>query len=213
MKPDQQADTVAQAERQLFFDWTQAENRPANQPVAPRAGHSSEISHATESAVAPCPSTPTGPHDSQQPPSQAETSSREAEQLEGFGYPPNHPWRYIRAGDDAPPVPFDDIPPAEDYDGSVERDLPKPAAKRIVKARQILEAERRDLEQARLHYEDVIACGAEALSRYDREIAYGGNDELARAGTLALLYNQIAWRKGRIAYLEQLQSRPLARTR
>ncbi len=110
-------------------------------------------------------------------------------------------------------MPFDSIPPAEDYGRSLERELPKPAAKRIIKARQLLEGERRGLEQTRLHYEDVIERGAEALSRYDREIAYGGNDELARAGTLALLFNQIAWRKGRIAYLEQLRSRPLARSR
>lgn len=204
MKPDQQADTAAQAVRQLVFDWTQAENHAANQPITPQAGQSIEISHATESAVAPCPSTPAESNVSESRPSEA-ASSLNANSLDDHRYPPNHPWHYLGEGDNAPPVPFDDIPPAENYDGSVERDLPKPAVKRIIKARQILEAERTGLEQARLHYEDVIARGAEALSRYDREIAYGGNDELARAGTLALLYNQIAWRKGRIAFLKCTQ--------
>lgn len=205
MKPDQQADTAAQAVRQLVFDWTQTENHAAKQPVTPQTGHSSEISHATESAVAPCPSTTVRSNVSELRPSEA-SSSHEAEPIDGERYPPNHPWHYLGEGDNAPPVPFGSIPPAEDYGLSLERELPKPAAKRIIKARQLLEGERRGLEQTRLHYEDVIERGAEALSRYDREIAYGGNDELARAGTLALLYNQIAWRKGRIALLKCTQA-------
>ncbi|MBX3396718.1 MAG: hypothetical protein KF841_15280 [Phycisphaerae bacterium] len=197
---------------QLLFDWTQVENRAANQPVMPQADQAADVSHAIDSAAVPCLSTTAQSKVKESRPSEA-SASHEAEPIDGDGYRPNHPWHYLGDGDNAPPVPFDDIPPAEDYDGSVERDLPKPAAKRIIKARQLLDAERGGLEQARTRYEDVITRGVEALSRYDREIAYGGNDELARAGTLALLYNQIAWRKGRIACLEQLQSRPLTRSR
>lgn len=89
----------------------------------------------------------------------------------------------------------------------MDRDLPKSRAKRIIAVRERLESEQRELEAARLRYQEIIDRGAEALSRYDREIAYGGNDELARAGTLALLFNQAAWRKGRIASLERQHSR------
>ncbi|QOJ14003.1 MAG: hypothetical protein HRU75_04840 [Planctomycetia bacterium] len=95
----------------------------------------------------------------------------------------------------------------------MERERPKAPAKRIIAARERLESERRELEAARARYQEIIDRGAEALSRYDREIAYGGNDEMARAGTLALLYNQIAWRKGRIACLEGGHSRSTSRTR
>ncbi|KAB2940445.1 MAG: hypothetical protein KJ057_17285 [Phycisphaerae bacterium] len=88
----------------------------------------------------------------------------------------------------------------------MERELPKARAKRIIAVRERLESERRELEAARARYQEIIDRGAEALSRYDREIAYGGNDELARAGTLALLFNQAAWRKGRIACLDPDQA-------
>lgn len=197
-KPDQQADATAQRDQQLLFDWTPKENIQASQTVTREADEPAEASYKVDAFAAPCPSPS---------PESLVESSHEGESHDEHRYPPNHPWHYTREGDNASPVPFDDIPPAEDYGRSLERDLPKPAAKRIVKARQLLETESRDLREARTHYEDIIARGADALSRYDREIAYGGNDELARAGTLALLYNQIAWRRGRIAFLEQLQSR------
>lgn len=110
-------------------------------------------------------------------------------------------------GDNASPVPFEDIPASEESARAMERELPKPRAKRIIAVRERLESERRELDQARVRYQEIIDRGAEALSHYDREIAYGGNDELARAGTLALLFNQAAWRKGRIACLELEHSR------
>lgn len=75
----------------------------------------------------------------------------------------------------------------------MEADLPISSTKQAIKAREFLAVERKELEQSRLRYEDIAARGAEALSRYDREIAYGGDDEMARAGSLALLYNQISW--------------------
>lgn len=172
--------------RQLQFDWS-ARNRNDNERLAkPQADKNAS------------------------PESEVERTTRS---MSGTHYEPGHPWHYLKAGDHAAPIPFDDIPPAEDYDRSLERELPRPTARRLIKAQEILAAERRDLEQARHRYENVLARGADALSRYDREIAYGGNDELARAGTLALMFNQIAWRRGRIAYLEQIQGPQMSRRR
>ena len=131
----------------------------------------------------------------------------------GHSYGPGHPWHYYREGDNAPPVPFDDIPASEESGRAMESELPKPRAKRIIAVRERLDSERSELDEARVRYQEIIDRGAAALSRYDREIAYGGNDELARAGTLALLYNQIAWRKGRIACLEGGNPRSAPRTR
>lgn len=119
------------------------------------------------------------------------------------GYDPGHPWHYYTAGDNAPPPPFDQIPPCEDAGRWLERDLPKNPAKRVAKMRELLEREKQQLAADRQRYEEIIARGAEALSRYDRGIAYGGNDELARASSLALKYNHIRLGLGRIAWLRQ----------
>ncbi len=119
------------------------------------------------------------------------------------GYDPGHPWHYYMAGDNAPPNPFDQIPACEEAGRWLDRDLPKQPAKRVTKMRDILKREEEQLAADRERYEDVIARGAEALSRYDREIAYGGNDELARASTLALKYNHIRLGLGRIAWLRK----------
>ncbi len=191
------ASRAASAE-QLLFDWNAEET---NDNQAPAAQPTAAAPTPPCTGDAPFPATATTADDS------------DADLIRDRGYGPGHPWHYLPDGDNAPPVPFDDIPPAEDYGRSLERELPKPATKRIIKARGLLAEERRDLEQARARYDDVIARGADALSRYDREIAYGGNDELARAGTLALLYSQISWRRGRIAYLERMVSQRLGRHR
>jgi hypothetical protein len=119
------------------------------------------------------------------------------------GYDPGHPWHYYVAGDNAPPTPYEQIPPCEDAGRWLEQDLPKNPAKRVAKMRDLLEREEQQLAADRQRYEEVIAHGAEALSRYDREIAYGGNDDLARASTLALKYNHIRLGLGRIAWLRQ----------
>lgn len=119
------------------------------------------------------------------------------------GYEPGHPWHYYLAGDNAPPIPFDEISPCDEAGAWLERDLPKNATKRRTKMRELLKREEHQLAEDREQYEAVIARGAEALSRYDREIAYGGNDELARACTLALKYNHIRLALGRIAWLRE----------
>lgn len=128
-------------------------------------------------------------------------------------YEAGHPWHYLPEGDNAPPLPFEDIEPNEEASRSIESDLPKAPARRVAKVRQMLDDERKGLQETRIRYKDVVARGAEALSRYDCEIAYGGNEQLARAGTLALLVNQISWRLGRIAYLERQPIRTTSRHR
>lgn len=116
-------------------------------------------------------------------------------------YEPGHPWHYYSAGDNATPIPFEQIKPCDEAGSWLESTLPKNPAKRAARMRELLEQEQLALARDREVYEAVISRGAEALSRYDREIAYGGNDELARAGTLALKYNHIRLGLGRIAWL------------
>ncbi|TWT44946.1 hypothetical protein RAS1_13660 [Phycisphaerae bacterium RAS1] len=131
----------------------------------------------------------------------------------GCSYGPGHPWHYLLQGDNAQPVAFDDIPASEESTRAMAQELPMPRVKRIIAVREQLESERRELDAARVRYQEIIDRGTAALSRYDREIAYGGNDEMARAGTLALLFQQAAWRKGRIACLERERSGGLSRTK
>lgn len=119
------------------------------------------------------------------------------------GYDPGHPWHYYPAGDNAPSIPFEQIPPCEDAGRWLEQDLPKNPAKRTAKLRELLKREELQLAADRQRYDDIIVHGADALSRYDREIAYGGNDELARASSLALKYNHIRLGLGRVAWLRQ----------
>jgi len=118
-------------------------------------------------------------------------------------YDPGHPWHYYWAGDGAEPIAFVEIPPSEDAGRWLERDLPKNPAKRLARLRELLTSETERLTEDRRRYEDIIARGAEALSQFDREIAYGGNDELARAGTIALKYNHIRMGLGRVRWLRQ----------
>lgn len=120
-------------------------------------------------------------------------------------YDPGHPWHYYWAGDAAAPPPFEEIPPADDAGRWLERDLPKNPAKRLARLRELLTVETQRLQDDRTRYEDIATRGAEALSRFDREIAHGGNDELARASALALKYNHIRMGLGRVKWLgEQL---------
>lgn len=125
---------------------------------------------------------------------------------------PGHPWHYLRDGDYGPPVPFADIPASPADEHSFSHAFPKHPVRRAAKARQLLEAERAALEERRQRYEDILQRGAEALSNYDRTIAHD-DDEMAVAESLSLLYNQIAWYRGRIAFLEAAQAIPAPRRR
>lgn len=110
-------------------------------------------------------------------------------------------------------MPADAIPPAKGIEHTFDRELPKRGQKRIIKARELLDAERRGLEADRRRYQAIVERGADALSRYDREIAHGGDLEMARASALALTFNHVAWRLGRIAVLERELTRSNARGR
>lgn len=116
-------------------------------------------------------------------------------------YDPGHPWHYYWAGDGAEPLAFNEIPPAEDAGRWLERDLPRNPAKRMARLRELLTTETSRLDEDRCRYEDIVARGAAALSQFDREIAHGGNDELARASALALKYNHIRMGLGRVQWL------------
>lgn len=116
-------------------------------------------------------------------------------------YDPGHPWHYYWAGDAAVPLPFEEIPPADDAGRWLERDLPKNSAKRLARLRELLTVETQRLQDDRMRYEEIATRGAEALSRFDREIAHGGNVELARASALALKYYHIRMGLGRLKWL------------
>lgn len=118
-------------------------------------------------------------------------------------YDPGHPWHYYRGGDNADPLPVDAIPPNLDAGRFIESDLPKNPAKREKRIRELYDEELRRLQDDERRYQEIVERGAEALSRYDREIAHSGNDEMARATALALKFNHIALARGRIAWLEQ----------
>jgi hypothetical protein len=146
-------------------------------------------------------------------PSPAEKSSEpeNAELEEAYG--PGHPWHYFERGDHATPPPPSRIAPNDTARSAVDRDLPKQPAKRIVAARSLLERDQAKLAETIREYEAVVERGADALSQYDREIAYRGDLEMARAGTIAILYNQIAWWRGRVQALERETDRGTSRRR
>lgn len=117
-------------------------------------------------------------------------------------YDPSHPWHYLAAGDGAVPISVTEIPPDDQAGKFLEADLPKNPKKRLVHIRELFDQERERLAIDRLRYLDVIELGIDALSRYDREIAYS-NPEIAVASTLALKYRHISLGLGRIAWLEK----------
>lgn len=153
------------------------------------------------------PMTTTGRPSQDEPPPEAESQDA----AEGYG--PGHPWHYLDRGDGAVPAPPSRIAPNEGARAAVERDLPRQPAKRIVAARTFLERDQAKLAETIREYEAVVERGADALSQYDRDIAYRGDLEMARAGTIAILYNQIAWWRGRVQALERETDRGAARRR
>ncbi len=217
MAPRDDAKRPRKGKGQFLFDWSQPGEADAIQQSAPKGEHNS-ASPAALTAPSPldsaAPSESATPHEARQPAAAAPEPPRSsADEWSSKGHDPSHPWYYYHKGDNAPPVPFESIPANEEARRAMGADLPKSAAKRAIKAREFLAIERKELEQARPRYEDIVARGAEALSRYDREIAHGGDDDMARAGSLALLYNQISWRRGRIAALVQHEPRDISRSR
>lgn len=116
-------------------------------------------------------------------------------------YGPGHPWHYLSEGDGAVPLPLERIEPAPFKPEHLGVKLPKNPQKRQALLRKMLAEQRQQLEQDAERYREVLERGVEALSRYDREIAYGGNDRLAVASTIAFKSSHIAHGKGRVAWL------------
>ena len=123
-------------------------------------------------------------------------------------YDPGHPWHYLARGDGCEPIPVELIP-AADYDGSFTGKLPRDPVKRRAKLEHLLAEESTHLSQFELNYQDLIRRGAEALGQYDRTIAYGGDDELGVASSLALRFNHIAHSRGRVRWLHSQLGTPL----
>jgi hypothetical protein len=117
-------------------------------------------------------------------------------------YDPGHPWHYLSEGDNAQPIPLEQIEPDLDMGRFIERELPKNPAKRREKLRALLAQEQERVEEDKRRYQEIVEKGAEALSRYDREIAHT-SDEMAVATALALKYNHIRYGLGRVAWLEK----------
>jgi len=117
-------------------------------------------------------------------------------------YDPGHPWHYLPEGDNAAPIPIEQIEADIDVGRHIERELPKNPKKRAEKLQSLLAQEREHVQQDKLRYQEIIERGAEALSRYDREIAHT-SDAMAIATALSLKFNHIRYGLGRLAWLEQ----------
>ena len=61
----------------------------------------------------------------------------------------------------------------------------------------------RQLEEDKARYAELVEHGVKVLSDFDRNIAHGGNDELAWASAIALKYNHISNGLGRIEWLRR----------
>lgn len=120
----------------------------------------------------------------------------------GQPYDPGHPWHYYWAGDGATPLPLDLVPADDNAGPCMEQNLPKNPSKRQARLQELLKLETERLDDDRRRYQEIVANGAEALSQFDREIAYGGNNELAVASTIALKYNHIRLGLGRVRWLK-----------
>lgn len=126
---------------------------------------------------------------------QVEQSSEATE----FG--PGHPWYYLRRGDGREPVPVDEIPMNARADIGLSGRLPRDHEKRRATLLKALHEQRKQLNEDRERYTQLVNHGSDALSVYDCEIAHAGDDELAWASAVALKYNHIANCLGRIAKL------------
>jgi hypothetical protein len=118
-------------------------------------------------------------------------------------YDPGHPWHYYAEGDGMEPMSVDEIAPTLTDEAWIASSLPKNRTKRVEKLRQMLGDQESQLAQDKQRYIDLVKRGAQALSDYDRQIAHGGNDELAWASSIALKYNHIRNGLGRVAWLKE----------
>ncbi len=127
----------------------------------------------------------------------------EADGSPSASYDPAHPWHYYHEGDGADPLPVDAIPARAVTLEHFGVKWPKNSTKRRALMEQMLDAQQKQLAQDEERYQKLITNGVDALSRYDREIAHGGNDKLAWASAVALKYAHISGGRGRIRCLEE----------
>lgn len=120
-------------------------------------------------------------------------------------YGPGHPWHYYREGDASEPCPVEAIPPGRGTCEDFGIRLPADTAKRRVRLESLRIESADAVAQAERRYQELIDRGVEALSSYDRQIAYGGNDDLAWASSIALAYNQVRFARGKAVVLKQLR--------
>jgi hypothetical protein len=121
-------------------------------------------------------------------------------------YDPGHPWYYYSEGDGQKPIPFDLIPPRPHAGEHMSPRLPKNKAKRAAALRTMLEDQTSQLAADKKRYAELVERGTAALSDYDRNIAHGGNEELAWASAVALKYNHIRNGRGRMEWLQKARS-------
>lgn len=117
-------------------------------------------------------------------------------------YDPGHPWHYLKRGDGCAPVPLESIPTSTS-DGHFADKLPRDAKKRHARLSELLAEEQQHLQQFESHYTELIQRGVSVLSQYDWTIAYGGDEELAFASSVALRFNHIANSRGRVRWLQE----------
>lgn len=118
-------------------------------------------------------------------------------------YDPGHPWHYYYKGDGAEPLPLDAIPARATTLEQLGVKLPKSPAKRVAFLQKMLYDQRQQLAQDEARYQELIDRGVKALSKYDREIAHGGDDDLAIASAIALKFNHVSGTRGRVQMLER----------
>ena len=116
----------------------------------------------------------------------------EADDTRSAEYDPGHPWHYYDRGDGADPLPLDAIPARIVTTEQFNVKWPKNAAKRRAMMQQMLTSQMTQLAEDEKRYQRLVDDGVDALSQYDREIAHGGNDDLAWASAVALKYNHIS---------------------
>lgn len=117
-------------------------------------------------------------------------------------YHPGHPWYYCARGDNQPPIPVDAIEANPDLAATFNEKLPRDPSKRREKLKVLMETEVDQVQRAKLRYQDIAEHGAEALTEYDRNIAYSGDLEMARSESLALVHNHIRYGLSRIQWLK-----------
>jgi hypothetical protein len=120
----------------------------------------------------------------------------EEKELDSLLYDPGHPWHYYQQGDAAEPMPVHEIPEGPRYELPSG---PKNPKKRTAFFQTMLADQEKQLQKDMDQYTELAEKGAEALSEYDRNIAHGGNDDLAWASALALKFNHIRYGQARVA--------------